>query len=56
MIDKTSKKIKEYYHKYDGGILEFVKYINNKKPILVNKNEKEVFKNQSMSQPQKIML
>ena len=31
-------------HKYDGGILEFVRYINQKKPILVNKNEKEVFK------------
>ncbi len=38
------KKTKEYTHKYDGGITEFVKHINNKKPILVNKNEKEVFK------------
>ncbi len=44
LIDNTSKKTKEFSHKYDGGILEFVKYINNKKPILVNKNEKEVFK------------
>ena len=44
MVDKTSKKIKEFSHKYDGGITEFVKYINGKKPILVNKNEKEVFK------------
>ncbi len=44
LIDDTSKKIKEYVHKYDGGIIEFVKHINNKKPILVNKNEKEVFK------------
>ena len=44
LIDKTSKKQKEFLHKYDGGILEFVKYINNKKPILINKNEKEVFK------------
>ncbi len=44
LIDNTSKKAKEYNHKYDGGITEFVKYINNKKPILVNKNEKEVFK------------
>ena len=42
--DNTSKKIREFIHKYDGGILEFVKFINNKKPILVNKNEKEVFK------------
>jgi len=44
LIDNTSKKPKEYLHKYDGGIIEFVRHINNKKPILVNKNEKEVFK------------
>ena len=44
LIDNTSKKSKEFLHKYDGGILEFVRYINQKKPILVNKNEKEVFK------------
>ena len=44
LIDNSSKKPKEFVHKYDGGILEFVKHINNKKPILVNKNEKEVFK------------
>ena len=40
----TLQKVKEYNHKYDGGLTEFVKHINNKKPILVNKNEKEVFK------------
>ena len=44
LIDNTSKKPREFLHKYDGGILEFVKHINIKKPILVNKNEKEVFK------------
>jgi DNA gyrase subunit B len=44
LIDQTSKKDKEYVHKYVGGIVEFVTHINNKKPILVNKNEKEVFK------------
>jgi len=44
LFDKTSKKLKEFSHKYDGGIIEFVRFINNKKPILVNKNEKEVFK------------
>ena len=42
--DDTTKKTKEFVHKYDGGIVEFVKHINKKKPILVNKNEKEVFK------------
>ena len=44
LIDNTQKKAKEYSHKYDGGIVEFVRHINKKKPILVNKNEKEVFK------------
>ncbi len=42
--DLTSKKERELVHKYDGGIIEFVRHINNKKPILVNKNEKEIFK------------
>ena len=44
LVDSTSKKSKEFIHKYDGGIVEFVRYINNKKAILINKNEKEVFK------------
>tara|TARA_B100000242_G_scaffold10398_1_gene6702 strand:+ start:2987 stop:5044 length:2058 start_codon:yes stop_codon:yes gene_type:complete len=44
LIDNSSKKSREYPHKYDGGIIEFVRHINNKKPILVNKNEKEIFK------------
>ncbi len=44
LIDQTSKKETEVVHKYDGGIVEFVSHINKKKPILVNKNEKEVFK------------
>ncbi len=44
LIDKTSSKVKKYENKFDGGILEFVQFINQKKPILLNKNEKEVFK------------
>tara|TARA_B100000965_G_scaffold72124_2_gene56949 strand:+ start:1502 stop:3562 length:2061 start_codon:yes stop_codon:yes gene_type:complete len=44
LLDKTSNKEKEFVHKYEGGILEFVRHINKKKPTLVNKNEKEVFK------------
>ena len=44
LIDNIGKKQKNYVHKYDGGIVEFVNYINKKKPILTNKNEKEVFK------------
>ncbi len=44
LIDRSNKKTKEYFHKYDGGITEFIRHINNKKPKLFNKNEKEVFK------------
>ena len=44
LVDNSLKKTKEFKHKYDGGITEFVKHINSKKPILINKNEKEVFK------------
>ncbi len=44
LIDKTSSKHKKYENKFDGGILEFVQFINKKKPILANKNEKAVFK------------
>ena len=44
LYDKTGLKIKEYLNKYEGGVMEFVRYINKKKPILINKNEKEVFK------------
>jgi DNA gyrase subunit B len=44
LTDNTSSKIKEYVNKYEGGILEFVKFINQKKPQLINKNEMAVFK------------
>ena len=44
LVDKTSSKPKKYENKFDGGILEFVQFINKKKPILQNKNEKVVFK------------
>jgi DNA gyrase subunit B len=42
--DNTSSKPKEYVNMYEGGILEFVEFINQKKPQLVNKNEVAVFK------------
>ena len=44
LIDNVGSKPKEFINKYEGGILEFVRFINQKKPILTNKNEKEVFK------------
>ncbi len=42
--DESSAKSKEFVNKYEGGIVEFVRYINQKKPQLVNKNESVVFK------------
>ena len=44
LTDNTSSKTKEYVNKYEGGILEFVEFINQKKPELTNKNEVTVFK------------
>ena len=44
LIDETHAKIKTYENKYDGGISEFVTFIDQKKPILINKNEKAIFK------------
>ncbi len=44
LIDETKAKRKVYENKYDGGISEFVNYLDNKKSILINKNEKQTFK------------
>ncbi len=44
LIDETLAKSKIYENKYDGGIQEFVSFLDLKKPILINKNEKAVFK------------
>ena len=44
LTDNTQSKPKEYVNKYEGGIVEFVEFINQKKPQLVNKNEIAVFK------------
>ena len=44
LLDKSSSKTKKFENKFDGGILEFVQFINQKKPILSNKNDKPVFK------------
>ena len=44
LIDKTSKKEKEYKNKYDGGIQEFVEFLDKSKETLVNKNDLSLFK------------
>ncbi len=42
--DFTSKKTKSLEFKYDGGILEFVEYLDSKRESIKNKNENELFK------------
>ncbi len=44
LIDETGSKSKTYENKYDGGIQEFVAFIDQKKSILINNNERAVFK------------
>ena len=44
LTDETKAKTKVYQNKYDGGIIEFVNDLDNSKSILINKNEKRVFK------------
>tara|TARA_Y100001960_G_scaffold281784_1_gene315660 strand:+ start:1386 stop:3437 length:2052 start_codon:yes stop_codon:yes gene_type:complete len=42
--DFSLKKTKSAEFKYDGGILEFVDYLDSKRESLKNKNENELFK------------
>ena len=44
LLDKTGKKEKEFKNKYDGGVQEFVEFLDKSKKILVNKNELSLFK------------
>ena len=44
LIDETHAKQKVYEHKYDGGVSEFVIFLDQKKSLLENKNEKATFK------------
>jgi DNA gyrase subunit B len=44
LVDKTNKKEKEYKNKYEGGILEFVEFLDKNKTALVNKNDLSLFK------------
>ncbi len=53
LIDETHSKAKVYENKYDGGISEFVTFLDQKKSILINKNEKAVFKKPLYLQGQK---
>ena len=44
LLDKTLKKEKEYKNKYEGGIQEFVEFLDKNKKALVNKNDLNLFK------------
>jgi len=44
LLDKTGKKEKEYKNKYEGGIQEFVEFLDKNKTTLVNKNDLSLFK------------
>ena len=44
LLDKTGKKEKEYKNKYEGGIQEFVEFLDKNKSALVNKNDLGLFK------------
>jgi len=44
LVDKTAKKEKEYKNKYNGGIQEFVEFLDKNKTALVNKNDANLFK------------
>ncbi len=43
-IDATSKKEKLYEFKFDGGILEFVEFLDQKREKLKNKNGNDLFR------------
>ena len=44
LLDKSGKKEKEYINKYDGGVQEFVDFLDKSKKSLVNKNDISLFK------------
>ena len=44
VLDKTSKKEKKIEFKYDGGIIEYVHFLNEKREKLKNKNGNDLFK------------
>ena len=45
VVDKTQKE-KVFDYKFDGGLNEFINYLNQKKQKLQNKNGNDLFKNQ----------
>ena len=44
LIDKSGKKEKEFKNKYEGGVQEFVDFLDKSKKTLINKNDSSLFK------------
>ncbi len=44
VVDKTQKKEKVFEYKFDGGLNEFINFLNQKKEKLKNKNGNDLFK------------
>ncbi len=44
VIDKTQKKDKIFEYKFEGGLIEFINHLNQKKEKLRNKNGNDLFK------------
>ena len=44
VVDKTQKKVKSFDYKFDGGLNEFINFLNLKKEKLKNKNGNDLFK------------
>ena len=44
LIDETLSKPKIFENKYDGGVAEFVQFVDQKKSLLINNKEKATFK------------
>ena len=42
--DESEKKSKSSEFKYDGGIVEFVNFLDTKRDVLKNKNDNDLFK------------
>ncbi len=51
--DLTQKKTKSLEFKFDGGVIEFVEYLDEKREKLINKNDKDIFKKPILVQGKK---
>ena len=54
--DASQKKEKTSEFKFDGGVLEFVDFLDEKREKLQNKNGNDLFKNQFILKVKRIIL